>query len=647
MAWLTLETESTDDNSEKEKEPAYRPECPMLSVRQISELTGLTKQAIIARAKSEAWESEERICQGGKRSVYRLDSISGDIRDMYYQTKIWADTGESVSEYAQRNRIFTDMRTLRESADKIDCYRRLESAPKGTRTNVARGLAKKYEVTLATVWRWRKAIANLKEKPCSDVLLKGSRVRLPHTRKFDTEAVRYGISVYVAHQQNGIRPAYEKMREKAYEEGWRIGDYSNFTRLIKKLPREILTIGEKGFDGFRNSDAFKLRRDWLQVPVYTVLCGDQKVNDYYTIDLHTGRVYAMNWYIFMDCTSTFWSGVYPAFGPYNRYTFGAALREACRIAIPDEIYVDQGGPENSGYAGQIQKRLSQLGQLVRLSDYDEFATIYGGFSDVGKHVAKTGNPSAKPIENQMNIFERELRRRFVAGFRKKDADSWINKQRNAELRKLRMSGQLLSTEEWMEIILDVVESHNTNFGSRQGHEGKFSPAHVLLSGLQGRFTVPDDVLEQLFMPVFERVLHQREVRVKVAKDDIRRFFVKDPFVRNGTKVRVAVDPFDIEKPAIISTLEDEIICHAPAVPFLNPASDEAELKRQQRFQKQYNTFWREAYRGMIDRQIGESVRRVGVPNAASESSGHAADVIDLDRGQKHAASTLEKIWQDA
>jgi hypothetical protein len=430
---------------------------------------------------------------------------------------------------------------------KLDCARRVKAAPHGDKKRVVRMLAAKYGRSPGTIRRWAKAGKTLRVRRPPAVVLAEEKVRLPAARKFHPTALAWGLAFYAENLRAGKKAAYVAMCvESTKHSDWRVGDYTNFVRLTKKIPDAIWDRIKKGAIGFELHHIPKIAWDWLQVPVQTVLCGDQHIFDYVVYDPAIDEVFTPECYLWMDCTSRHWPGLWPEMGHYNKFTVGYALREACRYGLPDEVYTDWGKPEISGYTAQVVSRLSGM---VKTGSWADFQMRYG----VKATQAQAGKPWQKPIENQMNIFEKMLADCHLAGYRKRDTDAWINKTRQQAVRRAVQTGKLVDIETFLQTIFQIQEDHAYTMTRVQERPSPIVPAKVYFSGLkrQNRTVLDDVTLDYLFLPMFERKPDQCVVKMALRRGERRAYYspalsgVKD-------KVFVSVDPYDAAAPAVIT-----------------------------------------------------------------------------------------------
>ena len=570
------------------------------TVREIAEAKQCSDSFIRRRARLEGWSCQDN--GKGGRLLFTLDALPKDVRQALCVPRPEEITEETMREYLKAKRISVDPERMKdpEIQAKVACARALEDAAWGDKKAVVATLAARYRVSEITIRRWADEVESWRIAiACNDKVELSSaegvplvKVEIPRTRKFDREAMAYGIMTYARNIRSGKRAAYDDLCAEAGRKGWAIGDYTNFTRAVGKIPRGVWDRIRRGTIGFDRDYIPKIVRSWLSLPVMTVLCGDQHIFDYKVFDMETGETMTPECYIWMDCTSRYWAGVWPEMGHYNSFTVGHSLREALRWGLPDEIFTDWGKPEGSKHIAQMLSGLSGYSVCGGAGDwklkYWEIGEVESGKSEGGNgnadgrgsgiigdrmvgssttlrgeishRKAQAGVPWNKPIENQMNILERELANRFTPGYRKRDADAWINKERNRHLKQERLQGKLLSIEEFLEAFFDVIRSHNRSECRVKEQIEKIVPEKVFFNGLveQSRPVFDDRTLDYLFLPRYQRKPRQSVVEVMVRKGD-RRCYYSPLLSGRKEKVQVSVDPYDVEAPAIITDLDGAYI----------------------------------------------------------------------------------------
>jgi hypothetical protein len=598
------------------------------AAKELCEILRISMVGLYKKANREGWPFRDAPNPrgGGVVRMYVFAELPADIRKKIISSELGeavgsargaAPTVDELQEHLRARRIDLGPEQVMDPVvqGKILCARAVEEAAWGDKGTVIAALAKRYGKTEITIRRWVDEVEGWRvQKPGaggSVVELSarggapGPRIELPATKKFAPEALAYGIQVYAQNLRSGQKAAYAALCKEAARRGWTIGDYSNFTRAVGKIPQGIWDGIRKGWVGFEKDYIPKILRAWLKVPVMTVLCGDQHIFDYQVFDAATNEVMTPECYVWMDCTSRYWAGVWPEFGHYNSFTLGHSLREACRFGIPDEVFTDWGKPENGKHIAQLVEGLSGYASCGGIGEYrgkyDAMDAAADGEDDAGdgeidgvRHRrAQAGVPWLKPIENQFNVLERDLADRFLAGYRKRDADAWVNKTRNAELKRARVQGRLLSIEEFLEVFWDVVKEHNMTLMRPKERPEGVVPQEVFFGGLaeQSRTALDDRTLDYLCLPRYSRMSRQSVVEVTVRRGD-RRGYYSPMLSGRKDKVWVSVDPYDLSAPAIICDLEGRYIDLAEPWNVQDPKDTEG-LREKLTRQAELRRWWRE------------------------------------------------------
>ena len=536
-----------------------------ITVAEIAKKTGLTPRAVQKRAKKESWPY---MSGQGKGKIFHINDLPLDIQEQLIRHDADLDDIPHLSA-TDNSPVWL---TPKESTDprigrKLKVYQYIKSLPRyAGREEAAEIFAQLYGVHRSTIWRWVEWVERRKgaRRSQSGVNL------LPKSVSFSPQALAYGLATYARNIRCGKKAAYMALEDKAFRSGWKIGDYTSFTRLLKKVPKDVWTRLEKGDLGFELECVPKIIRKWLAVPVQSVICGDQKIFDYLVYEPETDRIMVLNAYLWMDCASRFVNGAWVELGHYNSYTVGYSLREALRYGIPEEIFTDWGMPEGSNHIAHIRRSIQELSYT---GNYSDFADKY--YLDHRK--AQPCKPWQKPIENIMNQIDILMKRHFAPGYRKRAGDTWENKEIQKKLKSEIKSGELLTVEEFIDLFFKTIDEHNHK--RKKLREGKtIIPAEVFKKGLesQNRIRLPETTLDYVCLPTWQRVPRQGKVGVQVRPGDFREYF---SFKLTGLdRVQVTIDPYDTETPAVITDLEGNFIDIAEPVPNVVPgrASSEAE-----------------------------------------------------------------------
>ncbi len=601
-----------------------------LSAKEIAKITGITERAVQIRAQKENWQpTRPRQGKGGGRE-YHVSSLPEETRISLItaQSEISALQPEITEAWLASRRISLSPAELADPAiqRKLACARLYESclAYRGKEKVIA-ALATEHNVSPITIRRWIDDIAAMRTRTVSRITLGQEKVTIPRSNSFTPDALAYALSTYANNVRSGMRAAYTQMQSIANARHWQVGDYSSFTRIVKKIPSPVWAHIRRGATGFELACVPKIVRQWTAVLVQSVLCGDQKIFDYEVYDPALSRIIIPNGYFWMDCSSRMVSGVWLEMGHYNSHTVGNALREALRFGIPDEIFTDWGKPEGSKHIAGILKRLSGH---VQTGDYAAMAERFGDMTsdDMEHRKAQPGKPWMKPIENIMNILDTMMEARFVGGFRKRNNDAWVNKITQHMLKRDRRitpgygtrapakrgQGQVLESsrpataaqakglmtiEEFVHTVFSVVEQHNkTEKKLKEG--GVIIPGEFFARGLtsQQRPILPPHVLDYICMPQEVRTPQQSVVKIKARHDDERGYY-SPVLVNRHERVRVSYNPYDREAPAILTDLSGNFLDHAEPWHVQNPYDREGITAKRHR-------------QAELMKWVGEQARRV-------------------------------------
>jgi hypothetical protein len=580
-----------------------RDTLPVATQAYLAAIDGDAEDTRLTRA-----DAATTVVRGPWRSAQAEDQTSSDayLLDI---APLAAHDADTLRAWSQDRALRLSLADLQDAGvqKRLRCARDLERCARGEKMRCVAALAAEYGVSEPTIRRWADEVEGWRvQGRHTTVTLTDTRVTVPTSRSFEPAAAKRGVAIYANALRAGKKAAYEALLAEAEEYGWRVGDYTSFTRLIGKISPRVWEGIRKGRTGFELAVAPKITRAWLETPVYTVLCGDQNIPDYQAEDAlgcqvfeeSTGEIFTPELYLWMDCTSRAWTGLWPAWGHYDKYTVGYSLREACRIATPDEIFTDWGKPELSRYMGQL---VSGLNGQVAVGDWDDYAARYAGIGAdpddrvTHRKTTRVGIPWQKPIENQMNVLKRGLLNRFTPGFRQRLPGEWENEARQKELKRAREQGKLLTTEEFLGLVRDIAADHNREACKVRETTTPIVPAEVLARGLREhpRTVYDDRTLDLLFLPRFTRTPNQSTVRVQIAPGDLRHYYAPElSTVLRGQRVQVSVDPFDRERGAVISTLGGEFVALAEPWHVQSP-TDRAGLSQKISRQMELMRWWRE------------------------------------------------------
>jgi len=238
----------------------------------------------------------------------------------------------------------------------------------------------------------------------------------------------------------------------------------------------------------------------------------------------------------------------------------------------------------------------------------------------------------------MNVLKRGLLDEFTPGFRQRLAEPWANDQRQADLRRQRERGELLTTEEFLDLLMKIARRHNASECKVQETSTPIIPQQVLARSLREHpRTVYDDLtLDQIFLPRFARVPSQSTVRVQVAPGDLRWYYAPElsRWGRGDGKVQVSVDPFDRDRGAVLTTLQGDYI--ALAEPWhVQAPTDHDGLARKIARQQELMRWWREQVR-----HLRGDLKTTATPRIAAQTqTARAADRAERARPGKDTGAS--------
>jgi predicted DNA-binding transcriptional regulator AlpA len=631
-----------------------------VTLREIAAALNMHKTSVLRRAEKEAWPYQEVPIRGGYQRRYDLDHLPQEVRDAIDHANLRVQVEKAGRDLA----VYADDRKLRlspnqladpETWKKVHVLRVLAESASYSRASqgrVARAeeLAKHYGVSLATIWRWEKEADGWKVSTSAPrIEIAGDFIELPKTRKFDEAAVRWGLAKYGQNIRRGKKWAYGQLEAEAAVQGWTIAGYEQFTKIVNQIPDLVWDACRRGTVAVRRDWEPKVLREWLKAPVYWALCGDQNVDDCEAVDPSTGEIIIMNDYLWMDCASRAVPGLWPSFGPYSKYTLAYSLRMACGLALPDSLYTDWGGPETSHHTAALVEGLNNFCTTGSWADFEE---RFRDFVDpdyeedgIEHRLAQPGIPWHKPIENVMNQYRRDRLNAEVPGFRQRSVEPWENKAIQTEVKRQRKAGELWTIERQLQYRLEFIQRHNAKLMKLK--EGpKIVPGQILASGLASqpeRTRIDDRTLDLLFLPRAERTPMQSTVSVKMP-DGVRRYAAMElSKLKRGQRVTVHADPFDPDRPAIIS-IEGDFYCLAELWKGINPVSRDG-LSEQIRYQRSLLKQWRQEIEKLIGLPVGDrGLVRIGKATKLARTANEAErDRRELKGDRQRAEDKLIQL----
>jgi hypothetical protein len=263
----------------------------------------------------------------------------------------------------------------------------------------------------------RRPKLRVKSKP--RITLADEKIEIPHSTTFSAEALAYGLSVYANNMRAGIKAAYGEMSSLAGQKQWVLGDYSSFTRIVKKVPDIICTRIYRGRTGFELACVPRSSGNGRRYQYNRSSAATKRYSSYEVHDAALGQINLPNGYFWMDCSSRMITGVWLESDTTTAIPSATALREALRLRYPGRDLHGLGRPEGAKQSPHIS-RACQAKHRPWISS--RRPSVFGDmpYERRGAPPRPSWRAVAKPIENIMNILDTMMDARFIGGYRKRN-----------------------------------------------------------------------------------------------------------------------------------------------------------------------------------------------------------------------------------
>lgn len=500
----------------------------------------------------------------------------------------------------------------------------------------ADALAAEAQVHVSTLYRWV-AEARAQGQDAAPVPLAGTEtpVRFPPSA-VPPALLAAAVGWLLADARRTVRDGYRQLCEQLVSQTTVAKppiSYVQFTRLLKGMTpafSDLKTWQTGGAVPVRLAKTPKILRSWSAIPAGHTYVGDQHLLDYQCVLPDTGEVVNLQLYLWMDAATSYWVGLAASYGPYTQYTVGLSLLDACRLHVPTELLNDNGKQERSDYVNALWARLNGV-----IDTHDR------------RHFTTPHLPPVKPIEAQMAVFTRYLNQEELPGYRKRDPDAFRNQQRQSRLAKAKQAGELPTVEELLAAIARVVERHNTTPCRSEVDGCEFIPAEQFWAGLAGRrLVLPDEDLQALFYPRFQRKVRNACVRVKLGGKVVE---FTDPalmHVPSEESVQVLINPLPPHDGGLALRQDgDRWEPYCPVSPWrgrgLNPLTDAEALEAAMKQKNRYLATFRDALRHLHDQ--ARALAGAPAPEATSAKIIRLTDAARLRGALGDAESEPETL----
>lgn len=484
------------------------------TVREISEILGISKQALLKRYSKEKWAYKERPNHkgGGERFFYSLPDLPPDIQKQIisksnedippeeleglapeaqleaYRKMVpmeqfsFSRAAKKMLKNPQRNlfpgdpmpktkpfSISPDVLQDDRVGDIVEIVGEAENVPPGyKKTKWVQMVAIRYSRNPATIYRYmrrydRAGLAGLKHRKST-----GGTPRSWNP----PEAIDFWVGLCLKREHRNIskEALYECLMIEANKRGWRIGSYrSALWWFDKRVTPQLLALQRGGVRALDNTLP-PICRDYSDLKPFEILVGDQHRFDFWVMDDETGEVFRPEGYFWQDLrTRCFYGGAVAE--RYDSHLMGLALRIGLRrFGAFGSIYTDHGKPEESKYIMGVLKEMRALDLGIE-ETFDIPADVSGADPEEmicrimlpGDHrKAIVRNAKAKMIESTFNSLEKIFRNQLrLSGNVKRLAalqEEWEIDEKEAET--LARAGKLLTFKEFVLAAYRALDFYN-------------------------------------------------------------------------------------------------------------------------------------------------------------------------------------------
>lgn len=482
------------------------------TAKEIAEIMGITRQAVEARAKKEAWPcvEENGNGRGGKTKKYGISAFPADVQETLVHKEgvnpemlpmlkpsaaaIMIDQYHGTDKLFQGSMADTYLTLLKPSERKgydketaiceqdltdprickiLKILREVDAIPRnweGGKRKWIESVAMRHEVGWQTVYKWMK-----KYEAKGIAGLRHTKSYAEEARVWTPEAIDFWVSLCGKREHRGAnhRDLYNNcLIIEAHRREWKIGGYESANWWFDKKWNPCLEALQRG--GMRALDNIlpPILRDYSDLAPFQILVGDQHRFDRWVMDEETGEVFRPEGYLWQDLrTRTIYGAAVDK--KYDAWLIGLALRiGVAYYGAFHSIYTDNGKPELSRFLTSILANLNAHGMawekteelVVDLLDVDpeEIAPCCLMPGTHRKAIVK--NAKAKMIEGTFHRLEQIMASvMMLPGQTKKMSDDihWQDVD-HQEAMKLAAQGKLLTSREFALAMYRACNYYNNN-----------------------------------------------------------------------------------------------------------------------------------------------------------------------------------------
>lgn len=438
-----------------------------------------------------------------------------------------------------------------EKMNKIKAVNEMNAVPNGFgKTAWGKSIAQKYGVSLKTLYSWKKDLEELcqcdDKSGCEVTAITKIDFRATFkTSSFDIKALEWAVCAWMNRPLSSKTFVYESLEKEAFKNGWKIGSYKTFARLMDKPEiKAMLLRGIRGVRGVRNEIAPFVKRDLNLYNSMEMICGDQIVFDFDVVG-EDGLVVNPNAYVWIDMGSGAIIGVDVVLGKYNKLSVGRSLKMALGFGVPDSIYTDNGKPELSNYVKEVISQLSG----IKLMDYDELDPR------LMHKKARPANSRAKPIENIFNHVQRWMMEDII--YEKGGSSYHKDNRKNGEILKKYMKDHPLFYKEFIGYFAKAIKKWNEHLNKSRN----IVPIEKFIKGLDRVSTFDDTTLDYIFSQ--RRAIKVRNSSINLSINKTKYSFINPALSKyNGEVVEVRLMDEELKSVSVVDMKSHRFICEA-------------------------------------------------------------------------------------
>ncbi len=446
-----------------------------------------------------------------------------------------------------------------ENMNKLKAVRELKNCPKGmSKTMWGQGVAKKYGVSLKTLYEWAKILQTDEVQVVDDELGIDFKAKFKSS-SFDVSALEWAVAAMINNPLTSKTFIYEKLTDHAEKNALKIGSYKSFARLTDTPEIKALVLkAVNGDRGVRNEIAPFVLRDLNCYESLELVCGDQIVFDFNAV-CPAGEVVNPNAYVWIDMGSGAIIGIDITFGKYNKFCIGNSLKMAVKFGVPDAIYTDNGKPELSKYITQVR---SDLGG-IKFKDFDDLPPT------MLHKKARPRNSRAKPIENMFNHIQRRMGEMIMF---ENGGASYHKDNRKKDVIKEYAKANPLNFDKFIAYFEKAVKWWNDHVNK----DRKIVPMDSFLQKLAAkpRAIFDETTLEYIFSE--RRIAKVKNSSINLTIKGERRTYSHPKLSKFiGEEVEVRIKQDEINSVNIVDIDKNLLICEAALINKIDPRDEEA------------------------------------------------------------------------